>query len=114
MLGVDDSKILSWLRTEEGDKDLEEEARAALVLLRRKLGEMPLAENDYQAFRRYQLSAELASLILESADTIPRKLLLLGLRHRRDEVRKASIAATTERMPLLVHAQVLTLDTYWS
>jgi hypothetical protein len=98
LLGVDNSKILSWLRTEEGDKDLEEEARAAVVLLRRKLGEMPLAENDYQAFRRYQLSAELASMILESADTIPRKLLLLGLRHRREEVREASIDATAERI----------------
>lgn len=98
LLGVDNSKILSWLRTEEADKNLKEEAKAAAVLLRRKLGEMPLAESDYQAFRRYQLSAELASLIRESADSIPRKLLLLGLRHRREEVREASIATAAERI----------------
>jgi hypothetical protein len=98
LLAVENSKILSWLRTEEADKDLEEEARAAAVLLRRKLGEMPLAEKDYQAFRRYQLSAELASLIMESASTIPTKLLLVGLRHRREEVRQASIAAIANRI----------------
>ncbi len=98
LLGSDNSKILSWLRTEEVDKDLNEEAKAAVVLLRRKLGEMPLSEKDYQAFKKYQLSAELASLILESANTIPRNLLLLGLRHRREEVHNASIIATVERI----------------
>lgn len=93
LLSAENSKILNWLRAEETDEDLEEEARAAAVLLRRKLGEMPLVEKDYQAFKRYQLSAELASLILESAETIPIKLLLVGFRHRREEVRAASIAS---------------------
>ena len=98
LLGVDKNKVISWLRAEEAEEDLEAEARASAVLLRRKLGEMPLAEKDYLAFRKYQLSAELASLILESASTIPTKLLMIGLRHRREEVREASITAITERI----------------
>jgi hypothetical protein len=98
LLSAENSQILNWLRAEEADEDIEEEARAAAVLLRRKLGEMPLVEKDYQAFKRYQLSAELASLILESAETIPVKLLLVGLRHRREEVRAASIAAIATKL----------------
>lgn len=98
LLSAENSQILNWLRAEEADGDLEEEARASAVLLRRKLGEMPLVEKDYQAFKRYQLSAELASLMLESAETIPVKLLLVGLRHRREEVRAASIAAFATKL----------------
>jgi hypothetical protein len=98
LLSADTSQILNWLRAEEADEDIEEEARAAAVLLRRKLGEMPLVEKDYQAFKRYQLSVELASLIRESAKTIPVKLLLVGLRHRREEVRAASIAAIATKL----------------
>jgi hypothetical protein len=97
LLQVDSKKMISWLRAEEADEDLEAEAKASVVLLRRKLGEMPLAEKDYQAFRNYQLSAELSTLIVETALTIPIKLLVLGLRHRRKEVREACIASFTER-----------------
>ena len=98
LLSAEAFQILNWLRAEEADEDLEEEARASAVLLRRKLGEMPLVEKDYQAFKRYQLSVELASLMLESAETIPVKLLLVGLRHRREEVRAASIDAITTKL----------------
>jgi hypothetical protein len=98
LLEVDRNKVISWLRAEEADKDLEAEAKASVVLLRRKLGEMPLAEKDYQAFRQYQLSAELASLIVEAALNIPAKLLVFGLRHRGEEVREACITNITERV----------------
>lgn len=97
LLEVDSKKVISWLRAEEADKDLEAEAKASAVLLRRKLGEMPLAEKDYQAFRNYQLSAELATLIVEAALILPTKLLVFGLRHRREEVREACISSITER-----------------
>jgi hypothetical protein len=97
LLSVDKNKVISWLRGEEAEQDLKAEARASAVLLRRKLGEMPLSEKDYQAFRNYQLSAELATLILESAVTLPTKLLVFGLRHKRKEVREACIECLVER-----------------
>ena len=97
LLSVDKNKVISWLRAEEAEEDLEAEERASAVLFRRKLGEMPLSEKDYQAFRNYQLSVELATLILEAAVNLPTKLLVFGLRHRREEVREACIASLAER-----------------
>jgi hypothetical protein len=82
-------KLLHWLRSEEGREDLGRDEKVAIVLLRRKLGESPLVEKDYLAFRDYQLSAELAFLILKEPLLMPKQLLLYGLRHRRDEVRNA-------------------------
>ena len=82
-------KFLHWLRSEEGREDLGRDEKVAIVLLRRKLGESPLVEKDYLAFRDYQLSAELAFLILKEPLLMPKQLLLYGLRHRRDEVRNA-------------------------
>ena len=86
-------KLLHWLRSEEGKEDLDRKEKVAIVLLRRKLGESPLVDKDYAAFRHYQLSAELAFLILEQPELTPRQLLLSGLRHLRDEVRNACTEA---------------------
>jgi len=97
LLELDAKKVISWLRAEEANEDIDANAKASAVLLRRKLGEMPLAEKDYQAFRGYQLSAELTNLIVEAALTLPIKLLLFGLRHRREEVREACMLSITER-----------------
>lgn len=91
-------KLLHWVRTAEGKKDLDRETKVAIVLLRKKLGESPLLEKDYAAFRNYQLSAELAFLILKEPLLIPKQLLLYGLRHRRDEVRNACRDAVALRV----------------
>jgi len=61
--------------------------------LRKKLGEAPLVDGDYLAFRSYQLSAEMAALILEDPLSLPRELALSGLRHRRKEVQEACVKA---------------------
>ena len=91
-------KLLHWLRSEEGKEDLDRKERVAIVLLRRKLGESPLVDKDYAAFRHYQLSAELAFLILEQPELTPRQLLLSGLRQLRDEVINACREAIVLRI----------------
>ena len=66
--------------------------------MRRKLGESPLVDKDYAAFTGYQLSSELAFLILEQPLLMPRQLLLNGLRHLRDEVKSACREAIALRV----------------
>lgn len=89
LLNTEHAKILEWLRAEESKEDVELEHKVSIVLLRSKLGEKPLIDEDYAAFRSYQLSAEMAALILEDPLSLPRKLTVYGLRHRRQEVREA-------------------------
>jgi hypothetical protein len=90
LLNADTAKIIDWLRTEESKEVLSNEEKTSIVLLRRKLGETELVSDDYFVFRGYQLSAELSSLILENPQQTSKRLLLYGLRHRRNEVREAS------------------------
>jgi AAA+ ATPase superfamily predicted ATPase len=97
LLSVEKEKLIAWVRAEEANKDISAQAKASAVLLRRKLGQMPLSDKDYEAFRGYQLSEELANLIVEAATALPIKRIVFGLRHRRAEVRNACIAGLVER-----------------
>jgi len=89
LLNAERVKILKWLRAEESKEDLNRDEKVSIVLLRKKFGETPLVDEDYLAFRSYQLSAEMSALILEHPLSLPRELLLYGLRHRRQEVQEA-------------------------
>jgi hypothetical protein len=89
LMNIGKLKLIEWLRAEESKEDLAEEQKISIILLRRKLGEVPLSERDYDAFRYYKLSAELSHLISENPLSMPRELMLYGLRHRRGEVRQA-------------------------
>jgi len=100
LLNADRAQILDWLRAQESKPDLSREQKVSIVLLRRKLGEAPLLDDDYSAFRSYQLSDETAALILESPASLPREMLLRGLGHRRDEVREACMKAVALRVKL--------------
>jgi hypothetical protein len=98
LLAAEPAKLAGWLRAEEASGDLEREQRASIVLLRHKLGEKPLTEEEYLAFRHYQLSAEFADLISQDALSVPAALIAYGLRHRRREVREACVAAVALRI----------------
>ncbi|MDD1757106.1 MAG: DUF4062 domain-containing protein [Methanotrichaceae archaeon] len=89
LLHVKPSKVLEWLRAEESKEDIDQDRKVSIILLRKKLGEKPLADEDYFAFHGYQLSAEMAALILEDPLSLPTKLVSYGLHHRREEVRDA-------------------------
>ncbi len=93
LLDADKAKILDWLRTAESKEDLNTDEKISIILLRRKLGDTGLVSDDYSVFQGYQLSAEMSSLILEDALQASKKLLMYGLRHRRNEVKKASTNA---------------------
>jgi hypothetical protein len=98
LLKAEPMKILSWLRSEEAKESLEREEKVSIVLLRKKLGETPLVSGDYSAFQEYQLSSEMASLISEDPQSVPKELLEKGLRHRREEVREASMVAIAAQL----------------
>jgi len=89
LLNAEAVKILEWLRADESKEDIERDEKVSIVLLRKKLGETPLIDEDYLSFRSYRLSAEMAGLILENPLSVPRELLFYGLRHRRREVQEA-------------------------
>lgn len=89
ILNEEKTKIIEWLRGEESKKNLDRDEKISIVFLRRKLGETPLVDEDYLAFRSYQLSTEMTALILEDPLSIPKELAFSGLRHRREEVRDA-------------------------
>lgn len=91
LLGADPAKVIEWLRAEESKEDIDRDEKVSIVLLRKKLGESPLIDDDYLALRHYQLSTELANLILENPLSVPNKLVIAGLRHRREEVKEACI-----------------------
>ena len=61
VLRTDPTSVLTWLRSEESSEDLGRDEKVSNILLRKKLRETPLNHADYLAFRRYQLSAEMAS-----------------------------------------------------
>jgi hypothetical protein len=91
LLGADPAKVIEWLRAEENKEDIDRDKKVSIVLLRKNLGESPLIDDDYLALRHYQLSTELANLILEDPLSVPNKLVIAGLRHRREEVKEACI-----------------------
>jgi hypothetical protein len=89
ILQADPGRILEWLTTEESKKELERDEKVAIILLRHKLNAKPLSSDDYFVFRGYQLSSEMAALILENPLSIPKDILLYGLRHLRHDVKEA-------------------------
>jgi hypothetical protein len=93
LMNIDKLKLIEWLRAEESKEDLDEEQKISIILLRKRLGGAPLSERDYDAFRYYKLSAKVSHLISETPGSVPKELLLYGLRHRRGEVRDACLKA---------------------
>lgn len=89
LLNAEPKKILDWLRAEESKESLTRDEKVSIILLRRKLGESPLVDDDYSAFRSYRLSAEISALILEAPYSLSKELVFSGLRHPREEVQVA-------------------------
>jgi hypothetical protein len=96
--GSEPKQIALWLQT-EGDKTTERDASPAMgILLKRSLTGGEIDNEDYLKLRGFQLSAELAGLIIDSCQTIPEKVLIHGLRHRRAEVRNAALEAVAKQI----------------
>jgi hypothetical protein len=92
------SQVRQLIQSAQAGQDLEDDQRASLILLRRRLDDTPLSDSDLEAFRAYKRSIELASLISEDPKAVPTTLLLAALRHRRDEVRAAATDGLAHRL----------------
>lgn len=98
------NRLLELLRLEEADEQIEREARATLVLLRRSVSKEDLEPKDWSLFRRYRLSFEMVSL-LGSEKTCPNRVIEWALRNRQTRVRDAAFE--------LVVRKILAGDTEW-
>lgn len=83
------AQILSWLASELNEGDRGQDRVAAAVLLKRRIEGGRIAEEDFAALRHWKHAIELASLLQRDAVCLSENLILAGLRHRREEVRRA-------------------------
>ena len=97
ILKADPDQLPLWLQAEQGFLD-DQKSTALAALLKRKLKGQALTGQDYSVFHGYQLSTELAALIREAGAIVPEKVLRYGLRHRRAEVRNASLEAAVREV----------------
>jgi len=92
------SRVAELARAEEVEQDLDDEGRAMLVLLRRKLSDAPLRERDWRVFRRYRLGLEMAAILSTRTAECPDAVISFALRSRHRNVRTAAIEAVAQRV----------------
>lgn len=92
------TRIIELIRSEEPRERSEAEAKAVLILLRRKLTGEPLEERDWAEFRTYQLGMELTEMITDSPLACPDRILLWALRNKRLMISEAAFQAITKKV----------------
>lgn len=99
IMKADPSQVLMWLSgSGSGSDDGETDTLVLAALLKRRLTNQQITSEELGLFRGYKLAVELAGLISEAPRFIPEKLLHYGLRHRRGEVRNASLQAVIQQL----------------
>jgi hypothetical protein len=98
LLTAPPARLVELIRSQEPKERSEAEPRAVLVLLRRKMGGMPLEERDWVTFRNYQLGMELAEMISTSPLECPDRILLWALRNRRLVLGEAAFEAVRKKV----------------
>ncbi len=83
-------QILNWLASQFAKEDFRGEQNAAGILLQLTLERRSLTEADFEGLKRYKSALELASLMSRDASELSDRVILRGLRHRREEVRRVS------------------------
>jgi len=81
-------QILSWTASELGKEDVDRDQTAAAVLLKKRLGGGSMTKEDFAGLKRYEYAIELASVLQRDSATLSEEVILAGLRHQRDEVRR--------------------------
>lgn len=92
------AQILSWIASELSDPEIKRDEKASAVLLRLTLENAQLTEDSFMALRSYKTALELASLLDRNASALPDSLLLAGLRHPREEVRRVAKSTVSSRL----------------
>jgi hypothetical protein len=98
LLRAQPSKIAELIRAEESEDDIEDENRAILALLRCKVTNSALTENDWPLFRLYRLGLELSAILSSAPFSCPDSFLesiLLG-KHR--TAREAALEAVARKI----------------
>jgi len=98
LLGGSRSRLVELIRSEEGKEDIDEEDRAMLALLRRKVSDTPLEKDEWVLFRQYRLGMELATIINASPLECPDPILLWALRNRRRTLHDAAFKAIATKL----------------
>jgi hypothetical protein len=98
LLGSPSSRLLELIRDEESKRDIGDEERAMLALLRRKVSGSPLGRRDWPLFRRYRLGMELAGIISTAPLECPDQVLSWALRNRRKTLRDAAFEAVAKKV----------------
>jgi energy-coupling factor transporter ATP-binding protein EcfA2 len=98
LLGSPSSRLVELIRDEESKREIDDEDRAMLALLRRKVSGSPLGRRDWSLFRRYQLGMELAGIISTAPLECPDQVLLWALRSKRRTVRDAAFEAVAKKV----------------
>ena len=92
------SQVRHWLRNEIDWDKLEARESVSRVLLCRNIDRTFPGEQEISALRGHQQALELSWLVQERPVSVPRRWILPGLRHRRDEVRSAFQKALVVRL----------------
>jgi hypothetical protein len=98
LLAAPASRLLELVRAQEQDEGITEDERTALVLLRRKLSDAPLRDEDWSVFQRYRLASEIAGLLADHGRECPDAVLTWALRSRHRNVRAAATEAVADRV----------------
>jgi energy-coupling factor transporter ATP-binding protein EcfA2 len=98
LLASPSSRLIELIRDEESKDDIDDEDRAMLALLRRKVSGSQLGRRDWSLFRRHQLGIELAGIISSAPLGCPDEVLSWALRNKRKMVRDAAFEAVLKKV----------------
>ncbi len=91
-------RLVELIRSQEPRERSEAEAKAILILLRRKVMGVPLEERDWAAFHSYQLGMELREMITATPLECPDRILLRVLRNKRLVIAEAAFQAISRKI----------------
>jgi hypothetical protein len=98
VLSMPQQEIAAMLNAVEVSGSLTNDQQAAVLLLKRKVDRLLFLESDFSCFHSYDRSWELARLIAREGLSLPVSIISFSLRHIREEVREAALAAVAERI----------------
>jgi len=109
LLNASPARVIELIGAEETEKDLEDEGRAMLVLLRRKISGAPLRDKDWSYFKRYKLGIQLAHLLLGYGKHSPDKVIRWAMRSKHPSVRESVLMVLVEKVAGGSHKWILEL-----
>jgi hypothetical protein len=98
LLAASPTKLLGLIHGIETENNLDDEVKATLVLLRRKISNAPLRGKDWAPFRRYKLAMQFMGLLATYTLDCPDSVLSGALRSKHKSVRAVVIEAVAQKI----------------